>query len=229
MISASLVALALPLVASSANATQARVRIAGLAPVATKDVVVNTAITTSFDLALTQRHEAALTTYIANLSNTGSPEYHRYLTPASYAATYGATSGGSLRCARTSRATDEPHHPQCGTRHSARARYHERHCARLRRAGGDGAPEHGYARARTSRVTGRCPPRSPRTSRPSRDSTQSRRCPRSQPRPRSTVGHYAGHVPVGGLVDRHPAQQPGRLYRATAGRTLRTEHGVGQG
>ena len=92
VVSASLVALALPLVASSANATQARVRMSGLAPVPTKDVVVNSVITTSFDLALTQRHRAALSDYIANLSNTGSPDYHHYLTPAQYAATYGATS-----------------------------------------------------------------------------------------------------------------------------------------
>ena len=100
MVSASLVALALPLVATSANASAARVRISGLAPVATKDVVVNSVITTSFDLALTQRHEAALTTYIANLANTGSPDYHRYLTPARYAATYGATSS-EVRALRT--------------------------------------------------------------------------------------------------------------------------------
>jgi subtilase family serine protease len=92
-VSASLVALALPLAASSANATQARVSVSGLEPVATKDVVVHSVITTSFDLALTQRHEAALSAYIADLSNPGSPDYHRYLTPGSYAATYGATSG----------------------------------------------------------------------------------------------------------------------------------------
>jgi subtilase family serine protease len=92
LVSASLVALALPLVASTANASEARVRVAGLAPIATKDTIVKSAITTTFDLALTQRHEAALTDYIANLSNTGSPDYHRYLTPSSYAKTYGATS-----------------------------------------------------------------------------------------------------------------------------------------
>ncbi len=97
--SASLVALALPLVATSANASEARVSVSGLAPSATKDVVVPSVITTSFDLALTQRHQAALTNYIANLSNTGSPDYHRYLTPSAYAKTYGATSSeiGALR------------------------------------------------------------------------------------------------------------------------------------
>jgi subtilase family serine protease len=53
--------------------------------------VVHRAITTSFDLALTERHQAALSAYVASLSNTGSPNYHRYLTPAQYAARYGAS------------------------------------------------------------------------------------------------------------------------------------------
>ncbi len=70
----------------------ARVTRAGLAVVPTSDVVVHRAITTSFDLALTQRHANALRAYIADLSDTGSPSYHRYLTPAQYAARFGATS-----------------------------------------------------------------------------------------------------------------------------------------
>ena len=90
-VSASLVALALPLVATSATASEPRVSIVGLSSTATTDAVVKSAITTSFDIALTQRHQAALSAYIANLSNTGSPDYHRYLTPSAYARTYGAT------------------------------------------------------------------------------------------------------------------------------------------
>jgi subtilase family serine protease len=90
-VAASLVALALPITSLSANASEARVVVAGLAPVATHDTVVNKVITTSFDLALTQQHQRALTTYIASLSNTGSANYHRYLTPAQYAQRYGAS------------------------------------------------------------------------------------------------------------------------------------------
>jgi subtilase family serine protease len=91
-VAASLVALALPLTTLSANASEARTVVPGLAPVPTHDTVVNRAITTSFDLALTQRHRGALSAYIASLSNTGSANYHRYLTPAQYAQRYGASS-----------------------------------------------------------------------------------------------------------------------------------------
>jgi subtilase family serine protease len=90
-VAASLVALALPLTSLSANASEARVVVAGLAPVPTRDTVVNKVIMTSFDLALTQQHQSALSTYIASLSNTGSANYHRYLTPAQYAQRYGAS------------------------------------------------------------------------------------------------------------------------------------------
>jgi subtilase family serine protease len=86
----SVVALAIPLTAGSATAADARVVVAGLSPVRTSDPVVNKAITTSFDLALTQRHQAALRAYIASLSNTGSANYHHYLTPAQYAQRFGA-------------------------------------------------------------------------------------------------------------------------------------------
>jgi subtilase family serine protease len=89
-VAVSLVALALPLTSMSANASEARVVVAGLTPVPTTDTVVRRAITTSFDLALTQRHGAALRAYITSLSHTGSTNYHHYLTPAQYAARYGA-------------------------------------------------------------------------------------------------------------------------------------------
>jgi hypothetical protein len=50
-VAASLVALALPLTSMSANASDARVVVAGLSPVPTTDSVVHQTITTSFDLA----------------------------------------------------------------------------------------------------------------------------------------------------------------------------------
>ena len=216
--------------ASSANATQARVRISGLAPVPTKDVVVNSVITTSFDLALTQRHEAALTNYIANLSNTGSPEYHRYLTPASYAATYGATSS-EVAALRTYFARYGMSHT---TLSAGRDILHVRGTtSEIARA--FDAPVV-TVRLSTGTLSAHFTSNGTLPTSIAKDVTAiaglDTVVPLStslEPRPRSTVGHYAGHVPVGGLVDRHPAQQPGRLYRATAGRTLRTEHGVGQG
>lgn len=87
-----LVALALPATSLTAGASDARVVVAGLTPLATNDVVVKTSITTSFDLALTQTHQGALTAFIASLSNTASPNFHHYLTPSQYARAYGATS-----------------------------------------------------------------------------------------------------------------------------------------
>jgi subtilase family serine protease len=89
-VAVSLVALALPLASLSANASEARIVVAGLTPVPTSDAIIHRAITTSFDLALTQRHPAALSAYITSLSNTGSANYHHYLTPAQYAERYGA-------------------------------------------------------------------------------------------------------------------------------------------
>ena len=91
-LSATLVGLALPAAALPANASEPRVLVAGLAPTPTRDVVVNKAITTSFDLALTQTDRSALSTFITSLSNTASPNYHRFLTPAQYAARFGASS-----------------------------------------------------------------------------------------------------------------------------------------
>ncbi|MGB8195516.1 MAG: protease pro-enzyme activation domain-containing protein [Acidimicrobiales bacterium] len=88
-VSVALVALALP--ATNALAAQARVVVAGVAPVPASDTVVNTAITTSFDVTLSPRDERGLTSYIASLSNTASPDFHRYLTPSQFAASYGAS------------------------------------------------------------------------------------------------------------------------------------------
>jgi subtilase family serine protease len=90
-LSATLVALALPTAARSASASEPRLRVAGLGVTPTRDAVVNRPITTSFDLALTQRHEAALASFIASLADTASPNYHHFLTPAQYAARFGAS------------------------------------------------------------------------------------------------------------------------------------------
>ncbi len=90
--SATLVGLALPATTLAANASEPRVLVAGLAPTPTRDVVVNRSITTSFDLALAQTHRGALTSFITSLSDTASPNYHRFLTPSQYAARFGASS-----------------------------------------------------------------------------------------------------------------------------------------
>jgi subtilase family serine protease len=88
-VSVALVALALP--ATNALAAQARVVVAGVAPVPASDTVVNKTITTSFDVTLSPRNEDGLTSYIASLSNTASNNFHRYLTPAQFASDYGAS------------------------------------------------------------------------------------------------------------------------------------------
>jgi subtilase family serine protease len=90
-VAGSLCALALPASALAASASDVRVSVAGLSPIATSDAVVNKAISTSFDLALAQPHASALRAFIASLSNPASPNYHRYLTPEQYAARFGAT------------------------------------------------------------------------------------------------------------------------------------------
>ena len=90
-LSSALVTLSIPVTTLVAGASDARIVVAGLTPLPTSDVVVNKTITTSFDLALTQTHQRALSTFIANLSNTASPNFHHYLTPSQYASAYGAT------------------------------------------------------------------------------------------------------------------------------------------
>jgi subtilase family serine protease len=91
-LSAGLVGLALPIATLPANASEPRVTVAGLSPTPTRDVVVNKVITTSFDLALAQPHSAALTSFIASLTNTASPNYRHFLTPTQYGARFGASS-----------------------------------------------------------------------------------------------------------------------------------------
>jgi subtilase family serine protease len=87
-LSAALAAFTLPV--TSAVASEARIDVAGHAPIPSSDVVVATPITTSFDIALSQPDPAALTSYIASLSNAASPNYQHYLTPSEFAADFGA-------------------------------------------------------------------------------------------------------------------------------------------
>src|SRR5271154_3097679 len=90
-VAATLVVLPLPVTALVASASQARLSVNGLSPVPTHDTVINKVITTSFDLALAQPHRGQLTSFIADLSNPSSPNYHHFLTPSQYAHRYGAT------------------------------------------------------------------------------------------------------------------------------------------
>ncbi|HVB51294.1 MAG TPA: S53 family peptidase [Acidimicrobiales bacterium] len=99
-LSTALLSLALPVTTLSASASEPRVVVAGVTPIPNKDVVVNKVITASFDVALTVRHQAKLSAYIASLSNTASPNYHHYLTPAQYAGRYGA-SASSVNAVRS--------------------------------------------------------------------------------------------------------------------------------
>jgi subtilase family serine protease len=98
-VAATLVVLPLPVTALVASASQPRLSVSGLSPVPTRDTVVNKVITTSFDLALSQPHQAQLSSFIANLSNPASPNYQRFLTPSQYARHYGA-SAASVRAVR---------------------------------------------------------------------------------------------------------------------------------
>lgn len=86
-----LVALALPLSATATSASESRVVVSGVSPLPSGVVVVNRVITTSFDLALKVTNQAALTSFIASLSNSASANYHHYLTPTQYAKQFGAT------------------------------------------------------------------------------------------------------------------------------------------
>ena len=89
--STALVLVGLATTSLAANASETRVVVAGLSPVATTDTVVHRSITTSFDLALTQRHHAALSQFISDLYDPNSADYHHFLTPREYASRYGAS------------------------------------------------------------------------------------------------------------------------------------------
>ena len=88
-VSVALVGLALP--TTNALATEARVVVAGTAPIPANVTVVNRTFTTSFDVTLSPRSPAALARYIASLSSAASPNFHHYLTTADFAQRFGAS------------------------------------------------------------------------------------------------------------------------------------------
>jgi subtilase family serine protease len=86
---AALVGLALPVTAAQASA--ARVEVAGSATIPSNDTIVARPITASFDVALAPPHAAAESAFITSLSDTASSNYHHYLSPAEFATRYGAS------------------------------------------------------------------------------------------------------------------------------------------
>ena len=88
-VSVALVGLALP--SMNASATEARVVVAGTAPVPANVTVIHQAITTSFDVTLAPRSSTKLTNYISSLSDTASPNYHDYLSTDQFAQRFGAS------------------------------------------------------------------------------------------------------------------------------------------
>ncbi len=80
------------LATTPALASQARVVVATATPVATSSTILNSTITTSFDVVLRQGNQRALSSFIASLSNTASPNYHHFLTPGEFAKRFGAPS-----------------------------------------------------------------------------------------------------------------------------------------
>ncbi|HVB70407.1 MAG TPA: protease pro-enzyme activation domain-containing protein [Acidimicrobiales bacterium] len=85
---AALVLLALPGV--DAGALAARVVVVHPAPVPSGDPVVTTSTSTAFDVVLAQPHQAALTAFLAGLTNPSSANYQRFLTPREFARAFGA-------------------------------------------------------------------------------------------------------------------------------------------
>ena len=96
-LSVALLGAALP--TSTALASNARVIVSGVSPIPASDVIVNTPITTSFDVSLTSAHPSALSSFLANLTNPASAQYRHFLTTAQFARQFGASSSAvsSLR------------------------------------------------------------------------------------------------------------------------------------
>jgi subtilase family serine protease len=94
-LTAALAAFTLPAV--SATASEPRIVVANASPIPPGDRIVNQAVAASFDVVLVQPDQAALTSYIASLVNTASPNYHHYLTTAQFAQRFGASAGSLAR------------------------------------------------------------------------------------------------------------------------------------
>jgi len=89
--SLALAPLALP-VTNVANAAAARVVVAGASRLPLRAHVVAQPVNTSFDVALTVRNAAGLSTFLSALATPSSPLYRHFLTPTQFAARYGASS-----------------------------------------------------------------------------------------------------------------------------------------
>src|SRR5579863_4581285 len=85
---AALVLLALPGV--DAGALAARVVVVHPAPVPAGDHVVATSSSTTFDVVLAQPRQAALTAFLADLTNPASSHYRQFLTPREFGREFGA-------------------------------------------------------------------------------------------------------------------------------------------
>jgi subtilase family serine protease len=88
-IALALAAAALPAVSAVASAP--RIVVAGSSPIPPGDVVIKQTVSASFDVVLTQPNPAALTSFIASLSNTASANYHHYVTATQFAQRFGAS------------------------------------------------------------------------------------------------------------------------------------------
>ncbi|MHB8334249.1 MAG: S53 family peptidase [Acidimicrobiales bacterium] len=75
---------------ASAGGAQARVVVAQPAAIPPTYSSVAGPITTSFDVALAEPNHAALTAFLAGLTNPASPDYRHFLTTAQFAARFGA-------------------------------------------------------------------------------------------------------------------------------------------
>src|SRR5271170_1739113 len=87
-LSVALLGLALPMTSAAA---EARVVVAGVAPLPATVTVVHAPITTTFDVTLAPRSRAGLANYIASLSDTASPNYRHFLTTDQFARRFGAS------------------------------------------------------------------------------------------------------------------------------------------
>jgi subtilase family serine protease len=92
-------ALALP-VSNVATAADARVIVAATTPLPATSSVVAVPISTNFDVALALKDPSDLTTFLNALTNSSSPLYRHFLTPAQFAARFGA-SAATVNSVRT--------------------------------------------------------------------------------------------------------------------------------
>jgi len=93
-----LTGLALPV--TSAVASEARVVVAGSSALPAGATIVTQPITASFDVVMALDHQGALTSYVASLTNTASPNYRHFLTTSQFARRFGA-SASSVRAVRS--------------------------------------------------------------------------------------------------------------------------------